>query len=199
MANLLAPFGFEPVGVLDGTVPTYAQDPYQFIANTDTNPIFAGDPVTRLSTGYVTRATPGTTQIHGIFIGCQYPSVAQQQTAYRKYWPGTGDSAGDVTAFLINHPNAEFKVQANGLVTKAMVGMNANFAFTNSGNTFSGFSGATLDVSTVATTNTLPFRIVRLFAGVPNAVVGNGSDQTSAYNWVWVTFNNQDFKSLTGI
>ena len=199
MANVLAPFGFEPVGVLDGTVPTYAQDPYQLIANTDTTAIYAGDPVTRLSTGYITRATPGTTQIHGIFIGCQYPSVSQLQTAYRKYWPGTGDSSGDVTAFVINHPQSEFLVQANGLVTKAMVGNNANFAYTASGNVYSGFSGATLDVSTVATTATLPFRIVRLYTGVPGAVVGNGSDQTSSYNWVWVSFNNQDFKSLTGI
>ena len=199
MANSLAPFGFEPVGVLDGTVPTYAQDPYQLIANTDTNAAFAGDPMVRLSTGYLTKAPAGAGQIHGILIGCQYPSASQRQTAYSKFWPGTGDSTGDVTAFVINHPQAEFLVQANGLVTKAMVGMNAAHAYTNAGTVFNGFSGATLDVSTVGTGATLPFRIVRLYTGIPGAVVGNGADQTSPYNWVWVTFNNQDFKSLTGI
>ena len=199
MANLLAPFGFEPVGVLDGTVPTYAQDPYQLIAPTDATAAFAGDPMVRLPTGYLTRAPAGPGQIHGILIGCQYPSASLLQTAYRKYWPGTGDSTGDVQAQVINHPNAEFLVQANGQVTKAMAGLNAAHAYTNPGNTFNGFSGATLDVTTVGASAALPFRIVRLYTGVPGAVVGNGADQTSAYNWVWVTFNNQDFKSLTGI
>ena len=65
----------------------------------------------------------------------------------------------------------------------------------------------TLDQSTISTTNTLPFQIVALY-GSTNATgsintgnfggVGNGSDTTSAYNWVLVTYNNERFRQLTG-
>jgi len=54
----------------------------------------------------------------------------------------------------------------------------------------------------LGTTATLPFRIVGLMGGAINAggqgEQGNGSDNTSAYNHVLVTFNQQDFRAGTG-
>jgi hypothetical protein len=52
------------------------------------------------------------------------------------------------------------------------------------GSTLSGRSGAYLDQYTQGTTSTLPFRIIGLYPGV-----GNGSDATSANNWVIVEAN----------
>jgi hypothetical protein len=78
-----------------------------------------------------------------------------------------------------------------------MIGMNGQFAI-GTGNQATGMSGATLDVVTnpPAATPTFPFRIIDLITDPPGA---NGTDTTTAFNWAYVTFNNQDFKSLTGI
>ena len=67
------------------------------------------------------------------------------------------------------------------------------------GNTATGISGAYIDISTVNTTSTLPFRIVSLYSQVAPAGV-NGTDDTSSYNMAVVTFNNVDLKAgQTGV
>jgi flagellar capping protein FliD len=58
--------------------------------------------------------------------------------------------------------------------------------------------------STVGTTNTLPFTIIGLQGGLINAGgyggQGNGSDNSTAYNNVIVTFNQQAFRAgVTGV
>ena len=61
----------------------------------------------------------------------------------------------------------------------------------------SGISNVALDIVTApAVTATLPFRILDFIREPPGV---NGTDITTAYPWVFVTFNNQDFKTLTGI
>ena len=206
MANVLAPQGFQEISVITGSGPNYAQNYTRRIAQGNTTAIFRGDPVVQLTSGYITQATAGTTQIAGIFMGCEYVSVSQGRTVRSNFWPGTSDAAADIAAFIIDWPDAVFRVQANaGPVTISSVGQNANFAI-GTGNTLNGFSGATLNVSTIATTTTLPFRVLN-FAGNTGyvvgdgapAIVGNGSDGTTAYNFVYVRFNNQDSNSLTGI
>lgn len=193
MANNFAPFGFRDVARIDGAS-WNAQISTRLIAASNATAIFQGDPVTTLNTGYVARSTAGTTQIHGIFIGCEYTSIAMGRRVYSPYWPGS-DANGDVTAKVINDPYVMFTVQSGtgGPATLAAVGQNINFAL-GTGNTASGISGAYADFSTLATTATLPFRVV----GLGNAL-GNGSDNTSAGNLIFVIPNNWDFKSTTGI
>ena len=68
------------------------------------------------------------------------------------------------------------------------------------GNTTNGFSGATIDQSTLNTTNTLPFRVVAPVTTSGNfGQIGNGSDPSTAYGWAVVAFNSQNFKQLTGL
>lgn len=206
MANVLAPQGFQEISVISGSGPNYAQNYNRRIAQGNTTAVFRGDPVVQLSSGYITQATAGTTQIAGIFMGCEYVSVSQGRTVRSNFWPGTSDAAGDIAAFIIDWQDAVFRVQANGgPVTISSVGLNANFAI-GTGNTLTGFSGATLNVSTIAATTTLPFRVLNYAGntgyvvgdGAPG-IVGNGSDGTTAYNFAYVRFNNQDSNSLTGI
>lgn len=193
MANTFAPFGFQHVGYIDGHAPNYANTE-KLVAQGNATQIFAGDPVTQLNTGYVTRSTAGTTQIHGVFLGCNYLASAGG-VVYSRYWPGSG-AASDATCQVISDPTALFLVQANGQTTQAMEGQNIQFAL-GTGNVSTQGSGAYVDTTTVATTNTLPFRVWKLYTyGAPGA---NGSDQTTPYGYMLVTYNNQDFKSLTGI
>src|SRR3984957_14588933 len=100
MANLSAPFGFQPEGTVGGSTTNTA--------------IFKGDavvPVTTSVTGYITQATASTVALAGVFWGCTYLSVSQGRKVWLPYWPGS-DAASDVTAYVLDDPQMVFTVQA---------------------------------------------------------------------------------------
>ena len=195
MANTNAPFGFRQFSGT-GSAPTYEQIAVRIVYNA-TN-IFFGDPVAPDSNGYVVQASSNSVQVAGIFVGCQYLSVAQKRTVWSNYWPGSDVASGNtVTGYIVNDPNAKWVAQsdATGVAT---TDINANIGFAiGTGNTASGISGAYLDTSTINTTNTLPFRIVSLIDFPPGSQGTNSNGQ--AYDWVVVAFNNVSTKQLTGI
>jgi len=199
MANLNTPFGFKHFGYLEGFDPSYGMTARR-IASGNGTAIFRGDAVTSLNTGYIAQSSPGTTQIAGIFQGCEYLSVALKTKVRSPYWPGS-DANGDVTAFIIDNPYATFLVQASGaFFNLTSVGNNVQIVV-GTGNTTTGYSGMTLDCANApggANTATFPFRIIRLASAVLPAG-SNGSDNTTNFNQLIVTFNNQDYRSLTGI
>ena len=157
--------------------------------------------------------------VAGIFVGCKYLSTSQKKTVWGNYWPGS-DANGDVYAYAITDPNAQFLVQtANSNTTAtavglANVGQNIGFYLNSAnnaasptvgnggGNTTTGLSGAYADQYTLSANSAqgyyanavLPFRIVSLLNYQPGAtsplVSINGSDPTTAYNKIVVGFNN---------
>ena len=193
MANTNAPYGFRQYSG-NGSAPTYEQVPVQ-IAYNATN-IFFGDPVEPDSNGSVVQGdgTTAAAGIAGIFVGCQYLSVAQKRTVWSNYWPGSDVSSSNyVTGYIVNDPNAKFVVQSDATgIVQGDVNLNVGYTI-GTGNTANGISGAF--ISSAATTNTLPFRIVGLVSDPP----GSAGTESGAYNWVIVAFNNVATKSLTGI
>lgn len=195
MANVQAAFGFRHIGYLSGGGPDYQQQT-RLIQSTNTTKIFSGDPVIHPAGNYITQGAGGTTVVEGIFVGCNYvPTgglLTQQQSPY---WPGS--AASDATGYIINAPNALFLAAAlNTAIVTANIGWAINYSIGTGSTAGGGFSGATLDQGTATTavnSTALPFKIVSLYTGV-----GNGSDPTTPYNWVVVTFNNQAFKTLWG-
>lgn len=197
MANTLAPFGFAQVQGY-GSAPTYEQVELA-IQSTNTTAIFYGDAVVANNTGYITAATnSGTAVLAGVFTGCKYISTSQKRTVWSNYWPGS-DNNGDGFAYVVNDPNALFKVQvATTPITAAKVGQLVNIATTTAGSTATGLSGQTVN-STPATTATWPFRLVSVVTNPPGA---NGTDVTTNNNYVIVAFNNVNTRNnaaVTGI
>ena len=214
MANTFAPFGFLQYNGV-GAMPTYEQTT-ALIASSNSTKIFYGDPVvyvTSSATGYIKQATASTVAILGIFVGCQYLSVSQKQTLRSRYWPGA-DANGDVTAFLITDPNAQFKVQTGNSSTTAVavgtskIGQLINLATAvdnlsgtggSAGTTANGQSTMYADINTIGTTATLPFMIRNTIIDPPGT---NGADITTAYNYIVVGFNNAMYQgggARTGI
>ena len=151
--------------------------------------------------------------VAGVFVGCKYLSTSQKRTVWSSYWPGS-DANGDVYAYVITDPNAQFLVQtANSNTTATAVGLanvgqnigiNYNdFTATGeaNGNTATGQSTFFADQYTLAanypagyaSAGALPFRIVSLLNYQPGAtsplVSVNGADPTTAYNKIVVGFN----------
>jgi len=210
MANTQATFGFKHIGYLGGGAPDY-QMSVRAIQSTYGTKIGFGDPVIRstTSTAYIIQAT-GTlatsNPIEGIFVGCVYtPASGLQIPTWSPSYPAPS-AAADVTAYVIDAPNALFLVATlQTAVTSALIGQVVNFT-TGTPSTVGGqYSVATIDQATATGVNSgtavsaLPFKIVGLYGSNSNigalsnqfGGVGNGTDPTTSYNWAIVTFNNQ--------
>lgn len=171
MANVNVAFGLRPVGVV-GSAPNSTGTTEYRIASNNTNAIYQGAPVIPLSTGFIDRvgaATGGTVGIVGVFWGCEYVSSVTGKLTFKNYWPGSGaDSNYPVRAFVYDNPLQVFVIATSNINTswdteaelRAGVFANANFAGAQSGSTITGISSATLDVQTIADTNTLNLRIM---------------------------------------
>jgi hypothetical protein len=194
MANTYAPFGFRQYSGA-GSAPTYEQVE-MVIDSGYTTPIFFGDAVLQDSNGTITRAGDGpTTQLAGVFVGCQYLSVSQKRTVWSNYWPGS-DNNGDVAAYVVNDPNARFVAQAGASlnITQADIGASVSLAGGSGGNTSNGISGMYLN--TVGTASDAPFRIIGLVTAPPGS---NGTDTTAVANYAIVAFLNVSTKTLVTI
>jgi len=203
MANTSAPNGFGLAGFLNGSVGSLGQSQYQ-IASGDTYNYFTGDPVS-LSGGYITVATTGANQLLGIFIGCEYYSPAAGRNVWSPYWPAntTVPSGSQITAWVIDNPQATFKVQSSGsaAVVQANVGKNIDFAGASTVSpsttqTLTGQSVAYVNQANISSSTNYAFRILGLITAPPGA---NGTDTTTPYNNVLVGFNNQALRTTTGL
>ena len=198
MANTQAYFGFTQYQGGAGGAPTFAQS-VRRIASGNSTAIYTGDPVMPVvstANGYITQASPGSTTLAGIFVGCRYLNTSLGRVVWSPYWPGSG-ATGDVEAYVIDDPASRFIVQTSTssfpmtgtatTMTSGVIGQYAQFSI-GTGNTLSGRSGAYL--SSLATTVTFPFLIVDYQIGVQN-----GGDPTTQYCNVIVGFNNEYLRS----
>jgi len=197
MANTQAYFGFTQYQGGAGGAPTFAQSVRRIASSSGA--IYTGDPVmpaVSSANGYIVQASPGSTTLAGIFVGCKYLNTSLGRTVWSSYWPGSG-ATGDVEAYVIDDPNARFIVQTSttsfpitgtlSTQTSGVQGQYAQFSI-GSGNTSTGRSGAYL--SSLATTATFPFVVIDYQVGFQN-----GGDPTSQYCNVIVGFNNEWLRS----
>lgn len=193
MANTQSAYGFRHIGFTSGGSPDY-QLATALISSANTTKIYRGDPVVKIaSSAYIGQGADVTTTLVGIFDGCVYIPVGGGTPIWSPFWPGT--AASDATAYVINAPNALFL--AATLLTSIVasnIGENVGYAIGAGSTVGGGFSGATIDQSTLATTLTLPFQVYSLFQGI-----GNGADTTTNYDWACVTFQNQRLRTQTGV
>lgn len=223
MANILAPFGLRHIGYREGFAPTFGMKRCK-IALGNTNPIFHGDAVIQLGTGYIAQPSSNALTIAGVFQGCEYLSIARGSKVRSPYWPGS-DAAADVDAFVIDTSQSQFVAQVNGTpglfadiganigIFTATGGVASPTPGSGQGNTTNGLSGMLLDTAgtnsggtgAINTTSTLPFRIVALYSSyvvqgdpILGATSPNGADNSTNYNWLVVAANNFDQKTLLG-
>ena len=203
MANTSAPNGFVLAGFLDGRTGSLGQSAYQIQSAYSSN-IFSGDPV-QLSGGYVSAGAAGTTAVLGVFIGCEYYNSSVNRVVWSPYWPAstTLPSGQAANAYVIIDPQATFLVQSSGsgAVTQANIGKNIDFAGAStaspsSAQTLSGQSIAYVNQANISAATAYAFRLLALVSAPPGAP---GTDTTTAYNRVLVAFNNQTFRTNTGL
>lgn len=157
MGAINSAFGMEPVNLIGGQ--PYAGSFRQLpIASTYGTNIFHGDIVALVAGGTIERQAVTSSVIPvGVFMGCSYTD-ATMGFIQRNYWPAS-TIATDAYGYICDDPDALFKVQADATLGVNAVGMNAAM-INGTGSTATGRSANELQASSIASTNTLPLRIV---------------------------------------
>ena len=127
----------------------------------------------------------------GIFLGCSYTDPTTGQFTPSQYFPAS-TAADDISAYVCTDPFVIMQMQCDGAADQDDLGKNCAVVQT-AGSTSIGRSKNSVDISTVATTNTLPLKIIDFVDG-PDSAVGD------AYTDVLVMFNaGHQLLNATGI
>lgn len=188
MSATSTPYGLEPT-VLAGGSPNGVIRSILLTANVATG-FFNGD-VVNVGAGVATpvTATPSTTRNSntptGIFVGCTYFDT-NRQFITANFFPANGftsfNANGPINLLIMDHPDVQFKVQANGSVAYTAIGKNASLTNFSNGSTTTGNSRVQLDAASIATTNTLGVRIIDIAPVLGNAAGDAFTDVICMWN-----------------
>ena len=190
------PYGLKPINLIGGQV--FAGATRQRRIASSAASIGYGDPVELTSSGTISvstsTTTPPTAGFAGVFLGCSFVSTVTGQPTFSQAWiSGTSVKSGTyVTAYVADDPNTLFK--AVGVSASLNVSTTSGFTYEDIGanvalvdeslNTTTNDSQRGLLLSSVATTRSLPMRIVDVVEDT--AFVSSG---TTYYPEVIVKFN----------
>lgn len=167
-----------------------------------------GDPVVTLTggnQGYIGPYAEAGTAILGVLVGLG-PYYDTGATAYQNLrWYNSSNSAiTDIEAWVIDDPDAVYLAQiSGGPYTVAARGQNVD-ALIGTPNSLTGISTSGLDWSTLATTSTLPFRVMGYSTmGAPGfdpSLYGPGQTQpTNGYVFVALNYGASETTTGTGV
>lgn len=205
MANVNKPFGFSPWKMLNGS-PWNQQVNVYYIASTDTNLYFIGDPVKSAAT-MDANGVPGVTlaggtdTVRGVIVGILpvYPGpvTSLQGTTLALEQVAILTGAGKTQAYYVlvaDDPMIQYKAQMdNGTVAGGGTiasSANKNCTFTANTATSGVQSNAVLGAATVATTNTLNIKLMGLIND-PTTNSGVTTTGTTGQYAVWSCMFNE--------
>lgn len=159
MANDDTRFGLRPVRHLSGSPYNGAAEPYIKLAGYATA-LFIGDPVIKVDTG------SNTAEVQAVGVGTfpigTLPTVnlapVTDGTKITGVITGFGANPNDLekvfspasteaVVWVCVDPATIYEIQADGIVTTTMIGLNAQMIATHGGDTNTGLSGRELDIS----------------------------------------------------
>jgi len=198
MASTAAPYGLRPVNLIGGQ-PYAGSTRLIKINNAYAANIFYGQPVSINAAGVVIAETGTTTVaatgIVGVFVGCTFTDPNLKYKIFKQYWP-TGTVATDAFAYVVDDPDVVMQVQADDTVPQTALGTNIGFS-TFSGDTATGNSETSADVASLATTATLPLRIVGFVDGPESAVGDAFTDLLVKWNMPAAVSSNSSNAAVT--
>jgi hypothetical protein len=191
MANVAEKFGLRPYRKLDGTPLVGAQNRYTIASNYGTA-IFQGDLVIPVTAGNIERHTANnSTSVVGVFNGCFYTDPTTQKPTFSNFYPGS-IVASDITAFVVDDPDAVFLMDADATFARADIFR--NYSVTNTtGSTKTGISEVQLDVSVSGTNASFVIQAIDISQDPNNSDVGNANAN------ILVRINKHFYRDGTGI
>ena len=173
MATSATPNGAEPVNTLSASGSYTGKVRHIKIASGYGTAIFYGDFVKLVAAGTLEKAAVTTSVVAGtvgIFVGCSYTDPSTSQMTFNQQFPAS-TAASDIMAYVVDDPKLVFKMQGDEAIAQTGLGNNIS-AVNTAGSTSIGRSKNALDGGSIATTNTLPLRVLEFVEG-PNSTVGD--------------------------
>lgn len=180
MATTAAPYGFKPIGLIGSRPMPHGMRLFRIADSYGTN-IFTHDAVKCVNDGTVAKDTGTSTMTPlGIFMGCSYTD-STIGPIQRAYWPAStnADDSGLPWAYVVDDPDVVFQAQADTSVALTGVFNNAA-AVQTAGDTSNGLSKNA--IGSLATTNTLPIRVIDLVDGPFSAAGDTYTDCVCIWN-----------------
>ncbi len=188
MANQNAPFG---MGAITRTGSDFIGVLNRYhISSGNATAMAVGDPVISSGTAdadgvpSIARAAAGDA-VRGYIVGFEYKRETENL-------PNLRPASTEAYAYVIDDPNARIVIQEDsvgGALAATDVGSNVDFAV-SAANTVTGRSQVMIDSDSVATTNTLPLKILELYQSDDNEIGDHA-------RWV-CSFNTHELKADTG-
>ena len=173
MATSATPTGAEPVNTLSASGSYSGKVRHIKIASAYDTAIFYGDFVKLVSAGTLEKAAVTTAVVAGtvgIFVGCSYTDPSSSQLTFNQTFPAD-TAASDIMAYVVDDPKLVFKMQGDEAIAQTGLGNNIS-AVSTAGSTTIGRSKNALDGGSIATTNSLPLRVLEFVDG-PTSAVGD--------------------------
>ena len=198
MSSTAAPFGLRPISrVGAGSQEVFRQLPIASGYGTD---IAMGDIVHLVDGGTATTIEKqsgtgdDTTEIDimGIFMGCSFTDPNTKQLTFSQLWPAS-TVASDAMAFVVDNPNVEFVIQADGAPSNTgdIYGKNTLLIQT-APNTDLKVSRVALDISELSTDAQNPIRVIDYLGG------DQGDEKGTSFPLLVCKFNYHQLTSTTG-
>lgn len=195
-------YGLKPINRLDGL--PYAGAIRQIpIAAAYATAILNGDTVQVNTDGYlIANAVSNSGDSIGVLVGCAYTNSSGQPVQGQFYPASTSTSTALAFGYVVDDPNALFKVVASSGQTttptaysRALVGSNVALSI-NTGSTITGDSYYGIDGASAGTTATLPIRVVDV---VPDTATGPATASATTYYEFLVKFNLHQYNDTIGV
>jgi len=195
-------YGLRPINRLDGL--PYAGAIRQIpIAAAYATAILNGDTVQVNSDGYlIANTTSNSGDSIGVLLGCAYTNSSGQPVQGQFYPASTSTTTALAFGYVVDDPNALFKVVASSGQTtvptafsRTLVGTNVALSI-NTGSTITGDSYYGIDGASAGTTATLPIRVVDV---VPDTATGPANASATTYYEFLVKFNLHQYTDTTGV
>ena len=173
MATSATPTGAEPVNTLSASGSYSGKVRHIKIASAYDTAIFYGDFVKLVAAGTLEKAAVTTAVVAGtvgIFVGCSYTDPSSSQLTFNQTFPAD-TAASDIMAYVVDDPKLVFKMQGDEAIAQTGLGNNIS-AVSTAGSTTIGRSKNALDGGSIATTNSLPLRVLEFVDG-PTSAVGD--------------------------
>ena len=173
MATSATPNGAEPVNTLSASGSYSGKVRHIKLASAYDTAIFYGDFVKLVAAGTLEKAAVTTAVVAGtvgIFVGCSYTDPSSSQLTFNQTFPAD-TAASDIMAYVVDDPKLVFKMQGDEAIAQTGLGNNIS-AVSTAGSTTIGRSKNALDGGSIATTNSLPLRVLEFVDG-PTSAVGD--------------------------
>jgi hypothetical protein len=174
MPSISSPFGLKPISTTSGTlspevVGRRLSSAYNGISPTYATAIYKWSPIIWSAANGTFQLAAATGAIWGVFLGVSYDDATGSHKE-RPYWPAGGvTGATNVVATVLRAmPDTVYEIQADNTLTVNSIGREANFSNIGIGSTITGFSKATLGVSTLTTTAATAQLQILGYANEPN-------------------------------